>query len=192
MSEQNESTPKPTPPAGAPEGAPVATAPQPQGDAELGDAGKRAIAAEREARKAAEAAATAAQAELDQIRQAQMSDLEKAQAQAKTSEEEAAKARAEALRWRIAAKHGIGDEDAETFLTGSDEASLTRQAERLASLAAASTAPTTPKPDLSQGGSGGSNSTAEDQIAAAEKSGDTKTAITLKAQQLAKLATADN
>ena len=30
------------------------------------------------------------------------------------------------------AKHGIPDEDAELFLTGSDEATLNRQAERLA------------------------------------------------------------
>jgi hypothetical protein len=32
----------------------------------------------------------------------------------------------------VQAKHGIDDEDADLFLTGSDEATLTRQAERLA------------------------------------------------------------
>jgi len=120
--------------------------------AQLGDGGKKAIQAEREARKAAEDAAKSLQTQLDEIKAAQMSDLEKAQAQAKSYEDAAAKATAEALRWRIAAKHGISDEDAETFLTGNDEASLTRQAERLASLA--TTAPTTPKPDRTQGGTG--------------------------------------
>ena len=120
--------------------------------AELGEGGQKALKAEREARKAAEKAATDLQSQLEQIQQAQMSDLEKAQAQARSYEEAATKAQAEALRWRIAAKHGISDDDAETFLTGSDEASLTRQAERLASLA--TTAPTTPKPDRTQGGSG--------------------------------------
>ena len=120
--------------------------------AELGEGGQKALKAEREARKAAEKAATDLQSQLEQIQQAQMSDLEKAQAQARSYEEAATKAEAEALRWRIAAKHGISDEDAETFLTGSDEESLTRQAERLASLA--TTAPTTPKPDRTQGGSG--------------------------------------
>ena len=120
--------------------------------AELGEGGQKALKAEREARKAAEKAATDLQSQLEQIQQAQMSDLEKAQAQARSYEEAATKAQAEALRWRIAAKHGISDEDAETFLTGSDEAALTRQAERLASLA--TTAPTTPKPDRTQGGSG--------------------------------------
>ena len=96
-----------------------------------------------------------------------MSDLERAQAQAREFEESATKAQAEALRWRIAAKHGISDDDAETFLTGSDEAALTRQAERLASLA--TSAPTTPKPDLSQGGSAGTPRppTAAEQFAAA-------------------------
>ncbi len=92
--------------------------------------------------------------ELDGIKQSQMSELEKAQAATQAAAQEAAAAKAEALRWRIAAKHGITDEDAETFLTGADEESLTRQAERLA--AVAQSTPTTPKPDLTQGGQGGS------------------------------------
>lgn len=119
---------------------------------QLGEGGQKALKAERDARKAAERAAADLQSQLEQIQQAQMSDLERAQAHARSYEEAATKAQAEALRWRIAAKHGISDEDAETFLTGADEASLTRQAERLASLA--TTAPTTPKPDRTQGGSG--------------------------------------
>lgn len=98
---------------------------------------------------------------LDEIQAAQMSDLEKAQARAQELEAQATKATSEALRWRIAAKHGISDEDAETFLTGSDEESLTRQAERLASLATA--APTTPKPDLSQAGKNGAQPQTVDQ-----------------------------
>lgn len=123
-------------------------------DESLGDAGKKAIAAERAARKAAEDQIKTLQAQLDAFNQSQMSDLEKAQAQAQDAETAAATATTEALRWRIAATHGISADDAETFLTGSDEASLTRQAERLKTLAA--TASTTPKPDLSQGGSGAS------------------------------------
>lgn len=136
---------------------------------QLGEGGKKALTAEREARKAAEDAAKALQAELDKIKQAQMSDLERAQAQAKEYEQAASKAQTEALRWRIAAKHGITDEDAETFLTGSDEESLTRQAERLAALSSSTSTPTTPKPDLSQGGSAGTPrpQTAAEKFAAA-------------------------
>lgn len=91
--------------------------------------------------------------ELDQLKQAQMSELEKAQTAAQAAAAEAATAKAEALRWRIAAKHGISDEDAETFLTAGDEESLTRQAERLSAMAQSTTP--TPKPDLTQGGQGG-------------------------------------
>lgn len=121
--------------------------------ANLGDPGKKAIAAEREARKAAEDAARSLQAQLDEIKKSQMSDLEKAQAQAQEFQKAAETAAAEALRWRIAAKHGISDEDADTFLTGTDEATLTRQAERLSALnSTASSA--TPRPDRTQGGSG--------------------------------------
>ena len=119
--------------------------------AELGDAGKKALAAEREARKAAERASASLQAQLDEIRKSQMSDLEKAQTTAQEYQKAAEQAAADALRWRIAAKHGISDDDAETFLTGSDEASLTRQAERLSALNAS---PATPKPDRTQGGTG--------------------------------------
>lgn len=92
--------------------------------------------------------------ELDELKKAQMSELEKAQTSAKEYEAAATQAQAEALRWRIAAKHGISDEDAATFLTGADEDTLTRQAERLASLSSQSSSPTTPKPDLTQGGTG--------------------------------------
>lgn len=152
MSEQNTTTEAtaPTPAAVAAVAGQGPVSPQPEGD--LGEGGKKAIQAERDARKAAEKAASDLQAQLDAIKAAQMSDLEKAQAEAAKNAEEAASAKAEALRWRIAAKHGISDEDAETFLTGSTEEALTRQAERLASLSTA--APTTPKPDRTQGGTG--------------------------------------
>lgn len=137
-------------------------APTPKAVAEATDKGKATETPEQtiEALRAALARANAEAkenrlkaSELDQLKQAQMSEIEKAQSIAQASIDEAAKAKSEALRWRIAAKFGISDADAETFLTGSDEESLTKQAERLATLAAQS--PTTPKPDLSQGGTGG-------------------------------------
>ena len=135
----------------APENAETAAQGDPA-DEPLQEPGKKALAAEREARKAAEKAASELAAQLKQIENAKLSDLELAQQAAKEYEQAAAKASAEALRWRIAARHGIGDEDAETFLTGADEETLTRQAERLQKLAAASSG--TPKPDLSQGAKG--------------------------------------
>lgn len=47
-------------------------------------------------------------------------------------EQELESTRTTALRSRVQAKFGISDEDADLFLTATDEASLTKQAERLA------------------------------------------------------------
>ena len=71
-------------------------------------------------------------ARLDEIEQANKTEIEKAADRAAKAEQERDKARADALRLRVAAKHGISDEDADLFLTGTDEATLTKQAERLA------------------------------------------------------------
>lgn len=136
-------------------------------DKPLGENGEKALKAERDARKAAEQSAAALQKQLDDIAAANLSDLEKAQKLAKDAEEAAAKATAEALRLRVAAKHGISDEDADLFLTGADTETLEKQAARLVERTP-STSPTSPKPDLSQGGKGAAptGSTA-DQFAAA-------------------------
>ena len=67
------------------------------------------------------------------------SEIEKATEGRTKTEQERDAARAEALRFKVAAAHGIstapaddgGPSDAELFLTASDEATLTKQAERL-------------------------------------------------------------
>ena len=69
---------------------------------------------------------------LAEIEEAGKSEAEKAAERAEAAEREAAQARREALRYRVAAMHGISGEDAELFLTGDDEETLVRQAERLA------------------------------------------------------------
>lgn len=70
-------------------------------------------------------------AKLDELEAANKSEIEKAVEKATAAEQAAAQAKADALRWKIAAKHGITDDDAELFLTGTDEETLTKQAERL-------------------------------------------------------------
>lgn len=70
-------------------------------------------------------------ARLDEIEAANKSEIEKANDAKAAAERKAEEAAAEALRWKVAAKHGISDEDADLFLTGTDEATLTKQAERL-------------------------------------------------------------
>lgn len=124
--------------------------PTEQGDpaeAPLGEGGKKALQAERDRAKAAEQQAAEFKRRLDEIEAANLSDLERAQRQAQEAQEAATKATAEALRFRVAAKHGITDEDADLFLTGTDAETLERQAARLVERT-----PTAPKPDPSQGG----------------------------------------
>ncbi|MEU7677943.1 hypothetical protein AB0C42_24385 [Micromonospora taraxaci] len=65
-------------------------------------------------------------------------EAEKLAERAATAERERDEANAAALRLRIAAKHGISDEHADLFLNGTDEATLTQQAEQLAQLAGSS------------------------------------------------------
>lgn len=55
--------------------------------------------------------------------------LEADLAESKTA---AAQSATETLRFKVAAKHGIEGDDVELFLTGTDEATLTKQASRLA------------------------------------------------------------
>lgn len=73
---------------------------------------------------------------LAEIEEASKSEAQRAAERLAAAEKEAATARQEALRLRIAARFQIGDDDADLFLTGSDEETLTRQAERLAGRAA--------------------------------------------------------
>lgn len=131
------------------------TAEQTETATDLGDPGKKALSEERRARREAEKQANDLKTQLDALNRANETALEKAQREAQEAAASAASATAEALRWRIAAKHGISDEDAETFLTGTDEETLTRQAKRLAALSKTASTATTqpgPRPDLTQGG----------------------------------------
>lgn len=137
----------------------------------------------REQEKKAKENAQAA-IELGELRKSQLSAEEKLAAELGEAAQRAARAEAEALRWRIAAKHGISDEDAELFLTGSDEETLARQAERFKELAV--------KPSKGTHVPGVGNQPAPpsiaEQIAAAEAAGDFNLAIQLKSQRLAELA----
>lgn len=102
----------------------------------------------------------------DEIEAANKTEAQKLADAKAAAEAERDQAKAEALRLRIATKHGISDEDADLFLTGTDEETLTRQAKRLAARNEEAGRPRAPKPDPNQGRpSRGSSSTA-DQFAA--------------------------
>lgn len=131
---------------------PAASAPNPkQGDPadDLGDAGKKALKAEREARAAAEKEAADLKARLDKLEAANMSELERTQKERDEARAEVEKLPtmvADHLRDHLASIHQIGDEDRELYLTSNDPATLLKQAVGIVSRTS-----TTPKPDLSQG-----------------------------------------
>lgn len=116
----------------------TSTTEAPQADAQsdsgepLGDGGKKALDAERRRASAAEKALKAVQSQLDDINAKTLSKEEAAEKRASEAEARAQAAEAKSLRYEIAAQHGINRDDADLFLTGTDEDTLTRQAERLA------------------------------------------------------------
>lgn len=69
---------------------------------------------------------------LDQIEEANKSEVEKAIARAEQAETRAVQAESRLLRLEIASTHGISKEDADLFLTATDEDGLTKQAKALA------------------------------------------------------------
>lgn len=165
---------------------PTEQQPEGQGDPEsLGDGGKKALEAERRARKAAEKTAQTLKTRLDELDAEKLSKEEQAAKKAKDAEDRAAKAEAEAQRWRIAAKYGISDEDAQLFLTGGDEDTLTRQAERFVAITPKQPAKGTHVPGV--GNQPPTPPSLAEQIAAANAAGDTKMSLALKAQQTAEL-----
>lgn len=124
----------------------------------------RALAAQKDEIKALKAKA----ARLDEIEDAQKSEAERAAEALAQVKADAESARAELLRYRTAAAHGITDaEDIELFLTGADEETLQRQAKALAARNAASAGPRAPRPDPNQGRSGDSAATTAEQFGAA-------------------------
>lgn len=74
--------------------------------------------------------------ELAAIKRSQQTEAERTAAELAEAQNEAQQARTEALRFRIASKHQVSDEDADLFLTGTDEETLTKQAQRLSEKAA--------------------------------------------------------
>lgn len=88
--------------------------------------------------------------ELAALKQSQMTEAERTAARLAEMERETQAARTEARRFRTATRHGISDEDAELFLTATDEETLERQAKALAARSAQSAAPR-PKADVDQG-----------------------------------------
>lgn len=117
---------------------------------ELGESGQKAIKAEREARRAAEKSAAELAARLKEIEDAQLTDLERAKQEAETNAAELAKLREDNIRQKVALEKGVPTDLIEFLGSGSEEQIVARADLLVARL----NAPTSPKPDLSQGATG--------------------------------------
>lgn len=120
----------------------------------------------REQEKRAKANSDAA-TELEQIRESQKSESEKSAEKIRQLQSEVESQKVEALRFKVASQYGINDEDAQLFLTGPDEDTLQRQAQRLGKRDEDAGKPRAPKPDPNQGRDGGNPGSVADQFAAA-------------------------
>lgn len=117
-------------------------------DEPLGEAGQKALKAEREARKALEAQLRQVQASLKEKEQEGLSDLEKAQKAADDARKQLEQLQREATVAKVALEKGV-PADLVGFLTGDDADAISAQADILM---ARLSEPRTPKPDPSQGG----------------------------------------
>lgn len=132
---------------------------------DLGDGGKKALDAERRARRQAEKAATDAAARIKEYEDRDKTESQKLTEQLAALKAEAATAKAEALRLRVAAELGLPG-DLHEFLTGDDEESVRAKAQKLMAATAAATGPRQPAPDLTQGAKQGGTGT--DQLSRAD------------------------
>lgn len=119
-------------------------------DKPLGPGGEKALVAEREARKALEKTAAELTAKLKQIEDANLGDLERAQKEASEAKDALARLAKENVRNKVALDKSV-PADLLDFLTGDTEDEIAAKADILM---ARLNAPTTPRPDPSQGPSG--------------------------------------
>ncbi|MFC5789674.1 hypothetical protein ACFPPE_07375 [Agromyces tardus] len=185
-------TTDPAPPAPAPADPPKPVAPAP-GDEALGDAGKKALDAERLRAKNAEKEVSALAARVKAFEDEKKTDAEKQAERLAQLETEAATAKAEALRFKFASKvkgpdgQPLDEKYVNAFLTGADEKTIAAQAELLIELVGGATPPPPPPTGAYVPGEGRTPTTPgiDDAIAEATKNRDFPRAIALKEQRAA-------
>jgi hypothetical protein len=99
---------------------------------DLGDAGKRALAEERRAKRTAEKRASDLESELEQLREAGKTETERmlGQARKEAAEQASAPLAKELARYKVALSKGLAADDLE-FLTGDTEEEMTARADKL-------------------------------------------------------------
>lgn len=175
-----------TPETTAPQAEPSGEQPEAKPESEtLGDAGKKALSAERAAKKAMEKERNELAARVKAFEDEKKTDAEKQAERMAELEKQATTAKVEALRFKYAAKHSISDEDADAFLTGGDEKTIARQAERLAELVGSAAPKAQPGAHVPGEGRTPSAPNLDDEIAEAQRNRNFARVIQLKNQQAA-------
>jgi len=118
----------------------VESAPEKSGDAELGDGGKAALAAEREARKQAEKRSRELERSIKEYEDRDKTELQKWQERAEAAEKRAADAEFTAMRSKVAAQKGVPA----SSLTGKTEDELIASADELIAWRDQAAKPATP------------------------------------------------
>lgn len=165
MPEGNDNTQqtgaKPTAPSTTPVSvtAPAQPAPsgnaEPKGDEPLGDGGKKALEAEREARKELERQIQSLKEGLAGVFGGKPDGKATTDDLVASLSEQVTSMQRDATVYRLAADNGITDkDDIDLLRSAKDEDAMTRLASRLAAKAEHPAGPGTPKPDLTQGGQG--------------------------------------
>lgn len=133
--QQHKTGPAPAAPAApenssdTPEG--VATPPGTDEGKPLGPNGEKALAAERDARKAAESRAAAAEAKIADAEKAKLGEKERAEVERDEARKEAAEAKAELARIRVGSKYGLSPEDVADLSTAGTPEDFDARAKRL-------------------------------------------------------------
>lgn len=163
----SDATNTPAPPAEAPKPTPPHSAPNASESDPVKLPDDHPLVTALAAQKAKNQALEEKARRLDEIEEAQKSEAEKAADALATAQSEAQSAKAELMRYQVAARHGITDaDDIALFLTGTDEDTLKKQATRLAERTSTQSSPRTPRPDPNQGRSGSSPASPADLFAA--------------------------
>jgi hypothetical protein len=156
MTEQTAAAPKTDPKPAGPGAAPEA---KKSADEPLGEGGKKALEAEREARRQAEADLATLRKDFEgfQTKLSEAFGVKPATGNGDDAitqmQNQLNSMQRDTTVYRLAAQHSITDEgDLELLKSATDEAAMTKLAERLAAKAAATG---TPKPDATQGGGSG-------------------------------------
>lgn len=128
---------------------------QGQGDEPLGEGGKKALEAERQAAKTAKAKAAELEAKLKEYEDRDKSEEQKQAEKLEQLQHDAEASRRKATQYEVAASKGIPLKLA-TRLRGETAEEMAQDAEELSALiGAADPKPVAPKPDKSQGMGGG-------------------------------------